>query len=336
MSSRRAGVVVLALGVAGCAAPYYATFAPLPATGEGTRVERDGFSLVVPAGWQLREGGDGVLLAAFEAPPANGRYQLYRRLAVASAPAVAAADDAAMAAAATALLRARRPDLEVRATGRTTVADREAWWLRGRVPGGAAGWFLETLDVLVPGDRGSLVVGFEIPEGQLDASRDGFLATAATLRTTLAAPAATAVAELAWFDRDRIGVRLPATWQRAADPGEALAVFELAGSDGRCDLTTATSAEGYQLDPLVEGYLRDQAPKWAGLRIQSVERARRSGHDSLRFRATFLADGETIVVDDTFVLVGNRMDRLLFRVPFADYAAQRMVIERAVASLQWR
>lgn len=335
MIRARGIVVALALFAAGCAAPTYATFAPLPASGEGTRVERDRFSLVVPSGWTLRE-RDGSLLSAFETPPANGRFRLYRTLDVATAPAVDAADDEAMAAAASTLLRAQRAGAEIAETGTTRLDGRAAYWLRGRMSGGAADWILEVLDVLVPGDDGSLVISFTIPDGQLPASRDGFFATAATLQPKSSPGTGAALGELAWFDGNRLGVRLPPAWQRAADPGEALAVYALAGSDGRCDLTTSTAAAGFQLDPLVAGWLRDQAPKWAGLRQLSVERVRRGGHDSLRFRGAFLADGETVVVDDTFVLAGNRMDRLLFRVPFADYPAQRTAIERAVASLRWR
>lgn len=335
MIRARSIVVALALFAAGCAAPTYATFPPLPATGGGTRVERDRFSLVVPDGWQLRE-RDGSLLSAFESPPANGRFKLYRTLDVATAPAVEPADDEAMATAAAALLRARRPGAEVAETGRTRLDGREAYWLRGRQSDGAADWIFDVFDVLVPGDAASLVVSFAIPEGQLAASREGFLATAATLLPKSSPERASEFGELAWFDGDRLGLRLPSAWRRATDPGEALAVFELAGSDARCDLTTSTATAGYQLDPLVAGWLRDQAPKWAGLRQLSVERARRGGRDSLRFRGAFLADNETIVVDDTFVLAGNRMDRLLFRVPFADYPAQQAAIERAVASLRWR
>lgn len=328
-------VVASWLVAAGCAAPTYATFPPLAATGGGTRVDCDRFSLVVPDGWQLRD-RDGASLSAFESPPANGRFKLYRTLDVATAPAVEAADDDTMAASASALLRARRADAEIGETGRTRLDGRDAYWLHGRTSGGAADLVLEVLDVLLPGDDGSLVISFAIPDGQLAASRDGFFATAATLLPKSAPGSGSALGDLAWFDGNRLGVRLPPAWQRAADPGDALAVYGLAGSDARCDLTTATLATGFQLDPLVAGWLRDQAPKWAGLRQLSVERARRGGHDSLRFRGAFLADGETVVVDDTFVLAGNRMDRLLFRVPFADFPAQQAAIERAVASMRWR
>lgn len=329
------GYAALAL-LAACSTSFYAQFPPLAGDGSGTRVERPTFSIVVPRGFELR-GEDPGALSMFESPPDNGQYRLFRTLAVVPAAAMVEDDADLMAERAYALLaKGHEGDsLEVRETGRVRLADRDCWFLRGRIAGPSASWFFEVLEYLVPGDPQSLVVAFAMPEGQLEASRAGFAAVAATLQTKLAKPREGAAGVLTWHDSDRLGVRLPAVWQRQTDGEGALAVFTQA--DGaRCDVSTATSTAGYDLEGLALGYVGDQAKKWAGLRLLSLERRAFDGRSALRVRSAFQDEDGTVVVDDTFVTDGKRLDRLLFRVPHADYVAQRAAIDRAVASLRWK
>ena len=326
--------------LAACSTSYYAQFPPLAADVQGTRVERPQFSIVVPRDFVLREmPGDGGHLNAFEQPPDNGEHRLYRTLVVAPVAGMAEDDPERMAERAYALLAKRHEgdSLQVRQTGRARLADRDCWFLQGRIAGASAGWFFEVLEFLVPGDPQSLVVSFLIPEGQLEASRAGFVATAATLQTKLAMPKDGAAGALVWHDGDRLGLRLPAVWQRQADGEGALAVFTQA-SGARCDLSTATAktAVGFDLDNLARGYVGDQGKEWPGLRLLSLERRAIDGRTSLRVRAAFQDGDGTVVVDDTFVTDGKRIDRLLFRVPHGEYVGQRSAIERAVASLRWK
>ena len=324
------------LSLASCSTSYYAQFPPLAADGQGTRIERPTFSIVVPPDFEVR-GKDPEALTAVEQPPANGKHRLFRTVSVVPAASMVEDDADRMAERAYALLaKGHEGDsLEVRETGRAQLAGRDCWFLRGRIAGAAFGWFYEVLEYLVPGDPHSLVVAFAIPDGQFDSSRAGFVATAATLQTSLAMPKDGPAGALTWHDGNRLGVRLPAAWQRQADSEGALAVFTQ--SDGaRCDVSTATSATGYDLQQLALGYLGDKSKQWPALRLLSLERRALDGRSSLRVRAAFQDADGTVLVDDTFVTDGKRMDRLLFRVPHASYVQQRAAIDRAAGSLRWK
>ena len=124
--------------LAACSTSYYAQFPPLAADVQGTRVERPQFSIVVPRDFELRDmPGDGGHLNAFEQPPDNGEHRLYRTLVVAPVAAMSDDDPERMAERAYALLAKRHEgdSLVVRQTGRARLADRDCWFLQGRVAG---------------------------------------------------------------------------------------------------------------------------------------------------------------------------------------------------------
>lgn len=340
-------VVAFGLFAAACAAPYYAQFAPLPDAVRGARVVREAFSIVVPDGFRQRDEAESAAVRAFEEPPANGEHRLFRRLDVDLVAPMELADGEAMAQQALALLRQARiaDGLEEQETGAVTLAGRDSWFLRGRVRGPSAGWRLEVLDFLVPGATHSVRVQCTIPDGQLAASRAGFLAIAATLQTTLAAPSE-AVGAQHTFDGGRLSLRLPATWTRADDEAAVaaangtLATFVREPAGARCDLSAVTIAGAVSgaawLDQLRAGYLEDRGAEWPGLQVLAVERRQLGPRTLLRLRSAYRDGGETVVVDDSYAVEGTRVDRLLFRTTGADYRADRAGFDRAVASLRWR
>jgi hypothetical protein len=338
LGSRRATatpVVTAALLLAACSSPYYAQFEAMPADGRGERVERPTFSIVVPERWQLRA-GDAAALSAFEDPPANGQNRLFRTLAVTPAAAVAGDDPEQLVAASLQVLQQRhaRDGLEVRETGSAELADRDCAFLRGRIDGPAAGWSLEILEYLVPGDGGSLLVAFSVPEGQMGTSQQGFAATAATLHTSLQAPKDPA-GPMRWLDGQRFYVRLPEDWQQQEAAG-FVATFALGGSSARCEVSTVVAAAGHDLDRIARSYAQEHAAAQPDLRILAVERTQRAGHQWLRIRSAWRDQGGTAITDDVFATSGDRLDRMTFAMSCDDYRAHRALLDRSGASMRWR
>ncbi|MCA8974727.1 MAG: hypothetical protein KDC98_08390 [Planctomycetes bacterium] len=345
-------VALLAGVVAGCAAPEFARFGPMQPGGERDRVERRGFSIAVPQGFELRHGDDATALDAFENPPDNGRYRVYRTLKVQPVAAVVAGDVGAMSAAALAALqRFRASDgLEVLETGRAELAGREGWFLRGTIAGPAAGWRLDVLDYYVPAATTGFVVAFTGPEGQLAACREACAATAASLRAA-AVPVATPVPEpvpgstpdpvaasLTWFDGNRIALQLPGGWLRLPQAEGLIASLRLEGGRSSCTLTHETLAGDLTLERFARDRIAEHAAKWADLRLLLIDRQSRSGRTALRVCAACrdTNGGDTIVIDDTFVVGGGSCDRLTLRCPLVEYQGNRAAIEQLVASLRWQ
>lgn len=336
--SRAMKCVALAFAsfAAACALPWYATFEPLRADATMRRVERPRFSLLVPGVGEEVARDDGGLTVR-ETPPANGRNRVLRTLAVDVAPGLDTDEPEAVQRAALDELRARRKrdDLAETENGAATIAGRAAFWLRGTCSARAADLRIDVLDYFVPGSPQSLVVQCAMPEGQLEASRDGFLAIVSSLQTKLDPPGA-ANGTLRWFDGDRVALRLPEAWKPQPDEAGALAVFVHEPSGARCDLVTAASDGPVDLDRVAANYVAEKSGEWPRLRVLSMQRGVRDGRDVLRLCAAYQDGGDTIVVDDTFAVAAGRLDRLLFRVAAADFGAVRAAIDKAARSLRWQ
>ncbi len=54
----------------------------------------------------------------------------------------------------------------------------------------------------------------------------------------------------------------------------------------------------------------------------------------LRFLSAYRDAGSTIVCDDLFVAKGDRMFRVLFRVPEPEFAARRSTLERVMTTVR--
>lgn len=336
--NRAASACAVAFGwlATGCATPWYGQFEPLRADSPTKRIERPEFSILVPAGFSVVERDDGTLLAR-ETPPPNGRYRVYRILDIGFADGVATDEPDSMQSAALDRLRSLRENdrLVVADAGAMTVAGRDAFWLHGTCGAGAADLTFDVLDFFVPGSPKSIVVQCSIPEGQLAASHDGFVALVNSLQTTLGPPGAAAGA-LRWFDGDRIGLRLPDGWQPVTDEAGALAVFVHEPSGARCDLVTKITDAAVDLDRVAANWVAENSAEWPVLSVLSQQRFVRDGRDVLRLRGAYRDGGDTIAVDDTYAVTRDRLDRLLFRIPLADYRSQRVAIDQVVRSLRWR
>lgn len=336
--SRAAQVVTIALAAfaASCATPWYGRFAPLRADSPMRRVDRPEFSILVPDASSVSERDDGGVIAR-ETPPPNGEHLVYRIVEVTLAPGVADDEPASMQRTALEHLRTlpQRDDFVVTDTSATTIAGRAAFVLHGVCGAGAADLRFDVLDFFVPGWPKSLVVRCSIPEGQLAASRDGFVAIVNSLQTKLGPPGA-GDGEMQWFDGERIALRLPEAWQRQPDEAGALAVFVHEPSGARCDLVTKSTAAPVDLDRVAANWRTEQSVEWPSLAVVSTERSQRAGRDVLHLRGVYRDGGETIVVDDTYAVTRERLDRLLFRMPLADYRGEREALDKAVRSLRWQ
>lgn len=330
-----ASLAVAAALLAACAQPYYALFPPLPADVHGERVACARFSLLIPTEFRVAEDHAESLIAT-ESAPANGQNRVHRRIRAVPVPAIPADDEEALATAGLATLEARYAGdaLEVSATGRSERLGRMCPWLRGTIAPSSYDLRLDLFAVLVPGEPQSLLVEFVTPAGQMSAADPGYASVLASLQTDLAAPGFGG--ELLWFDGDRFGVRLGDDWQRQADAEGGLAVFTSTDGEARCDVTTATRSGGYDLDRLAHGWAGDQAAQWPDLRLASIERGTRAGRSFARFRGAFHDDQGTVFVDDIYIVRGDCLDRVLFRVPHANQERLRAGLERAVRSLRWR
>lgn len=329
-------LICLPLLATACELPQFAQFPPLSADAPRQRIERDRFSILVPQQWRpFAETADRSLHYVEDAP-ANGQIRAYRSVVVREHEPVAAdSPEAALAAAQAALQAAHTKDnLKVLATGRATIAGRECAMLRGTITPSSFEVVLESLSFLVPGEGSALLVEFTVPSGQFDAAEPGFTAMAKSLQTTMPPPRFGG--DLLWLDGDRIGMLAPDGWQRVDDPASAIAAFTLADGDALCELSTATSANGYDLARLAQGYVHDQAPQWADLRIVAVERGTRGGRAFVRFRGAYRDGLGTVFVDDSFFVAGTRLDRVLCRVPAAERDRALPTVDRIVGSLRWR
>jgi hypothetical protein len=326
----------------GCSQMDVARFSALTLGVDSQRVARRGFALQLPAAWQLRE-GDAIAvqserLAAFEAPPANGRMRIYRLVDAELLPPVAENDAGAV------LARQHEDDeLVIASSGTRAIAGRGASWQLGRMRGPAADVDFDVLDVLVPGTPQALLLTFRAPAGQMNVSRDGFFAIAESLRideTIVGIPAARGslasvkLDAAIWFD-ERFSLRLPTGFTEGAAAAGLLAVY-VHGSGARCEVSTTRASAPDALERSSRDYLREHGGEWRDLEILAVERSRRSGREWLRVRATCRDATGTMVIDDSYALVGARLDRVLFRSPQAAYVVDRGAIDAAVASLVWR
>ncbi|MFO1076427.1 MAG: hypothetical protein U1E73_01730 [Planctomycetota bacterium] len=319
-----------------CALPKFAQFPPLPADVACHRVDRGSFSVLVPDHWrEFGEAGPDDLHFVEDAP-ANGEIHAYRALVVRTREPIAGDDPAAITQAGLAALCARHANdnLAVVATGTASLAGRDCAFLQGTITPSSYEVVLETLCYLVPGEGKALVVEFTVPAGQLDAARPGFAAIAQSLQTPVPPPRAGG--ELLWLDGDRVGVFVPDGWMRAADAGPALAAFTFGDGEAHCEVSTATSENGYDLARLAQGYERDQAPQWPDLCITAVERGTLGGRAFVRFRGAYRDELGTVFVDDTFVVAGDRLDRVLCRVPHGEPTAALASAQRLARSLRWR
>lgn len=322
-SQHRLVGLVLPLLAAACATPEFAQFAPLPPQPQGQRVARERFSIVVPTGFALRDTADPSALSAFEEPPANGRYRAYRTLEVVPLPALAADDADALSQVALATLRQLRAadQLEEHEHGTARLGERDAFFVRGSIRGPSAGWFFDVLDYLVPGAPQSLAVRFAAPAGQLEASRAGFTAIAATLQTDLGAPRL-AGGEATWLDGDRLAIRLPEDWLRQPAAEGVLAAFDCAVFAARCEIASVPGTDLAAVRRTPEALTTDDSP--------------RQGRASARSCRVVQDQDGPIVTDETFVVAADHLDRITFRMPLAAYRQQRAAVERALASLRWR
>lgn len=318
-----------------CATPEFAQFSPLPATIVGHRETRPMWSLVVPDGWQVRN-GDADVLHAFETPPKNGRYLLYRTLRVTAAAAVTAEDEAGLGEAAQRLLVEHHADdgLVVQERGTARLGERDAWFVRGTIRGPAAGWTLDVLDYCVPGTPVSLVISFTAPAPQLAASRAGFAAIAATLETSLGAPRLTG-GDVQRLDGGRLTLRLPAAWQRLDDgAGNGAELARFRRGDADCDVSTRLG-DAPALDQFAAAAA--EAPSEArDFRLLSIDRSPRGGHRAVRVRSAWRTAAGTVIADDTAVLAGAHLDVVRCRMPAADFAELAPEIDRALTSLRWQ
>lgn len=334
----RARCVVLfaALAAAGCTTPKYAQFPPLPADVACQRVECGRFSLLVPTHWRAMGEATADAMYFVEDPPANGEIRAYRSVIAVARPMVAGDTPEAIAQAGLAAVRAShaKDDLHELAVGTATLAGRDCVFLRGTITPSSYDVVIETLNYFVPGDAGAIALEFRVPEGQFDAAQPGFAAIAQSLQTTIAPPRFGG--DLLWLDGDRIGMLAPDGWQRVVDPAPSLAAFTLADGEAHCDLSTATSANGFDLDRLAKGYERDKAKEWPDLRVTAIERGVRAGRVFARFRGAYRDELGTVFVDDTFFVVGDRLDRVLCRVPAAERDRALPTVDRIVGSLRWR
>ena len=321
----------------GCASgSFYGVFPPAVPGAAAQRATKGPFSLVGPAGWDRLDDATEPGLRWREAPPPNGQYLLYRFCVVEPAPTMAEDEPATMTASALQVLRERhaKEDLEVRQTGTVQLGERTATFLVGRHRGNAAGFFHEVLEYHVPGAEHSLVLAFSVPDGQLEASRAGFEAIAATLRTTLGLPQPGAAGRWIWLDDHHIGVRLPGDWEPQEDRQGALGVYLHAAGSARCDVTAETLANGVDLASLQAGYETDQSARLTDLVLTGVQQRRIGNLAALRFQSAYRDAGDTIVCDDLFVAKGNRIYRVLFRVPEPEFAALRGTITQILDSVR--
>lgn len=330
-------LLLASAALGGCAADsFYAVFPPAMPGAAAQRVTKGAVSLVGPAGWERLDEAAEPTLRWRESPPPNGQYRLYRFCSIEPAPPMAEDEPSAMATDALQVLRARhaKDDLEVRQTGTVQLGDRTATFLVGRHRGTAQGWFHEVLEYHVPGAEQSLVLAFSVPDGQLAASRAGFEQIAATLRTTLGQPQPGAAGRWVWLDDHHIGVRLPGDWEPQEDRQGALAVFIHADGSARCDVTAETLAKGVDLASLQAGYEADQSARLTDLVLTGVQQRRIGDLAAVRFQSAYRDAGDTIVCDDLFVAKGNRIYRVLFRVPEPEFAARRAAIAQILDSVR--
>lgn len=323
-----------ALLFAACAAEsYYAVFPPAVPGDEAQRTAGDGFSLVLPQHFESQSTGGSGAFRFRETPPPNGQNRLFRVISV--EPVAAATDDdpAAIAEQGLALLRAHwaADDLEVRETGSAKLADRDCPLLVGRVRGPAAGWFFDLLAYYVPGDPHGLVVWFQIPEGQLAASREAFAKCAASLQTTLGMPKPGPAGPMRWHDEHHLGLRLPADWTVLPDAPGSLAAYSSADGNVRCDLVRET-VTAPDLDAVQRGYERERGANFRDLAIVGTQWRQLAGQRALRVVSAYRDVGDTLVVDDLLLLRGTTLYRVVFRAAQADFGAARPAIERAIAS----
>lgn len=315
---------------------FYAVFPPAAPGVEAQRATKGAFSLVGPTGWDRLDDAAEPHLRWRETPPPNGQYRLYRFCNVEVTPAMREDEPAVMMANAVQVLRERhaKDDLEVRQTGSVQLGDRMATFLVGRHRGNAADFFHEVLEYHVPGAEQSLVLAFSVPDGQLAASRRGFEQIAATLRTTLGQPQPGAAGRWIWHDDHHIGVQLPADWEAQTDRQGALAVYIHAAGSARCDVTAETLANGVDLDSLLAGYEADQSAKLTDLVLTGVKKLQIGDLAALRFQSAYRDAGDTIACEDLFVAKGNRIYRVLFRVPEPEFAGLRGAITQILDSVR--
>lgn len=335
--TRGIGLAMASAMLAACSLPEIARFEPLASGAPSQRHERPLFSIAVPTSWQLRDPGEVGSFGAFEEPPPNGRYRVYRTLQVIPVPAASTGAPAQLVERGLAELRqrhARDGFVELEA-GAIRLCGRECALLRGRIDGPSAGWLFEVLEFYVPGDEGSLVVAFAIPDGQLAPSRDGFVAIAQSLRTSLGAPKDPA-GELRWIDEGRVAVRLPVGWSGDAAAEGAVATFVLGESGTRCEVHAEPVADAEARARLARDHATATAGHWQGLQVLAVERSQLAGRAWLRVVAAEGTAAGTRIVDETIVVGAGSRDRVVFRMAVADYVRLRPQVERSAASLQWR
>ncbi|MBL8724923.1 MAG: hypothetical protein JNK49_12815 [Planctomycetes bacterium] len=326
-----AGSLLLALGA--CAVPKYAQFAPLPADVPTMRIERAGFSILVPQHWREFGPSGSDALHFVEDAPANGRIRAYRSLAVYPGPTVAGDDlNAWLAAGTAALCELRARDgLAVAEWGVALLAGRPSAFVRGTVAPSSEDVVLETRVYLVPTASRSLVVEFQVPEGQLAAAEPGIAAMVQSLATSLPPPPF--AAEPQWFDGGRFGVVVPDGCQVVAGAGLATLLF---ASGGQCHVSTATRAAGWDLAAAARAEVAEHAAAWLDWRVVRTDRGTRQGHAMLRLQGVYRGPQGPVVVDLGLYAAGERLDRVLCEVPLSAWTEARPAVERAVASVRWR
>lgn len=335
MSTRSTTALAALLTLAACASrPEYAVFPPLAATPPGERVARDHFSLLVPHGWQVVDDERDALWAR-EDPPPNGRWRVYRSLRaqhIAFGPVAPGVDVGALA---LAQLRQQHADddLVVAESGRTQLAERDAWFVRGRIRGGSAELFLDVLEFLVPCDGSALWLSCQVPAGQLEASRQGFAALAASLQTDLAPPSSSVGVENA-LAGGRLAIRPPSGWETLTAGEGTIAAFASADGASRCEVATEPHGDG--LAALAARYVADHAATWPDLRVLAIDRSPAGDRPRLRLCSVYRGEHGALVVDATWCDTGTGLDRVQFVVPVADYPALRAKIDDSLASLRWR
>jgi hypothetical protein len=325
------GCGLLALGA--CAVPKYAQFAPLPADVPTTRIERAGFSILVPQHWREFGQPSAEALHWVEDAPPNGAIRAYRSLVVFPVPPVAGDDAAALVAAGDAALRALRAadGLVVAESGAVALAGRDAAFVRGTVTPSSLDVVLETLLYLVPAEGAALVVELRAPEGQLAAAQPGFAQLVQSLQTSWPAPKL--AGEPQWFDGGRFGVVLPDGYQVLAGAGLATVLF---ASGGQCQVSTATRAPGWDLAEVARTEVAEHAAEWLDWRVVRTDRGTRQGHTMLRLQGVYRGPQGPVVVDLGLYAAGERLDRVCCEVPLSAWAEARPAVERAVGSVRWR
>lgn len=332
--SRRAVVILSALLVAACEGPKYAQFEPLGNDVATQRVQRERFSMLVPTGWAQND--DAASLVVKETPPDNGRIRAYRAVSVQRVDAVAGDDRESIRRAAFAWLHERYRDegLVVTGTGTRELAGRECMWLEGSIFRSSIDLRFDLLACLVPGRDASLWLECTTPEGQFEAARSGFAVVVDSVETDVLPPRGTGPIE--WFAGGKTGLRPDEEWTVQRDVDGCAAVLTAAGTSLRGEVRVTTSTQPFELDRLVADYATQQEAEWKELQIASIERGERDGRRFARVRAAFRSGSKVLVVDETLVPSGARLDRVRFVASRAEWAQLGPAVERAASSLRWR